>query len=136
MARWFRAREEVFISISVAFSCISLLAMACSASVMSVVGFETVLYFFKTLVFAAVLCLPARTLPADIVGSGYGLINFGGQFAGFVAPPIIGWLLQASGSYPIAFFCLLVAGVLAFALNLTLGRFPAYGPDLRPSFSE
>lgn len=136
MARWFRGKEELFISISVALSCMSLLAMACSASVMSVVGFETALYFFKTLVFAAVLCLPARALPAEIVGSGYGLINFGGQFAGFVAPPVIGWLLQAFGSYPIAFLSLLVAGVLALALNLILGRFPAYGPDLRPSFSE
>ena len=136
MARWFRAKEEVFISMSIVFSCISLLAMACSASVMSVVGFETVLYFFKTLVFAAGLWLPARTLPADVVGSGYGLINFGGQFAGFVAPPTIGWLLQAFGSYRIAFFSLLVAGVLALTLNLTLGRFPASGPDLRPSFSE
>lgn len=133
MARWFRGTEERFISISVAVSCAALLAMACSTSVTTVVGFETALYFFKTLVFAAVLCLPARSLPADIVGSGYGLINFGGQFAGFVAPPIIGWLLGMFGSYPIAFLSLLVAAILALAINLVLGRFPTQGHDLRLS---
>lgn len=123
MSRWFAHREERFISLCVVISCAALLAMAYCSSVLAVVGFETLLYFFKTLVFAAVLCLPGRFLPQDIAGVGYGLINFGGQIAGFVAPPVIGAVLGATGSYPAAFLTLLVAGVLALALNSALGRF-------------
>ncbi|GAA4501097.1 MFS transporter [Gluconacetobacter tumulicola] len=123
MTRWFAGREDHFISISMVISCVALVAMAWCNAVIAIIGAETVLYFFKTLVFAAVLCLPGRILPQDIAGTGYGLINFGGQIAGFVAPPVIGAVLSASGSYPTAFLSLLVAGMLALVLNITLGRF-------------
>lgn len=128
MARWFRDREHHFMSANILLSCAALLAMAHAPGVNGVVAAETCLYFFKSLVFAAILSLPARMLSADSAGSGFGLINFGGQFAGFVAPPVIGALLGAFHSYPLVFLSLVGAGALALVFNAACGRFPSALP--------
>jgi nitrate/nitrite transporter NarK len=56
-------------------------------------------------------------------GSSIGIVNFGGQLAGFLAPIIIGVLVQSfGGSYSIAFLFLVFAAAIAFIVSLTLNN--------------
>jgi hypothetical protein len=57
-----------------------------------------------------------------------GIINFGNQMAGFLAPTIIGFLVQFSGgSFNSTFILLIVACLLSAAIPLSLREQPVSG---------
>jgi MFS family permease len=47
--------------------------------------------FFAMATFWGILM---DTIPSNIMGRASGIVNFGGQMAGVVSAPIIGWLIQ------------------------------------------
>ena len=51
--------------------------------------------------------LPAQNTPTSVAGSAMGFVNVGGQLAGFFAPTIIGFIVDASGSFDMAFWMLI-----------------------------
>ena len=61
------------------------------------------------------MALPNKILPGDQIGTGLGMINFGGQCAGFVAPMVMGFLVTGTGtgSFDAAFDFLLAMTILA-----------------------
>ena len=70
-----------------------------------------------TLCYMPIFAIPMRTLPAGMVGTGSGMINFGGQAAGFITPMVMGALVDRY-SYTAAFGFLVVGAVLAGAFAL------------------
>ncbi|MBV6761053.1 MFS transporter [Rhodococcus opacus] len=70
-----------------------------------------------TLCYMPIFAIPLRTLPAGLVGTGSGMINFGGQAAGFITPMVMGALVDRY-SYTAAFGFLVVGAVLAGAFAL------------------
>jgi nitrate/nitrite transporter NarK len=54
------------------------------------------------------------------VGSGIGMINLGGQWAGFIAPLIMGLLVTQFGTYDAAFDFLLAMTLFATLVALTV----------------
>ena len=63
-----------------------------------------------------------------------GIINFGNQMAGFLAPTIIGFLVQFSGgSFNSTFILLIVACLLAAAISFSLREQPASGTGAQAS---
>jgi len=74
-------------------------------------------------VYATVFAVPLKRLPDGMVGSATGLINFGGQMAGAIAPAVMGQLIshygQSGQSFQPAFAFLLVTGAAAFVISLT-----------------
>ncbi len=95
--------------------------MYTAETVMMVIAFQSLVYFFKSFVFAAALSLPMKLLPGTISGSASGLINVGGQSAGFVAPMIIGFMVSAfNGSYDAVFWFLIGAACLSALSSLTI----------------
>ncbi|MFF2108359.1 MFS transporter [Rhodococcus sp. ACS1] len=70
-----------------------------------------------TLCYMPIFAIPMRTLPAGMVGTGSGMINFGGQAAGFITPMVMGALVDRY-SYTAAFAFLVVGAVLAGAFAL------------------
>ncbi|OUS92583.1 MFS transporter [Rhodococcus sp. NCIMB 12038] len=77
-----------------------------------------------TLCYMPIFAIPMRTLPAGLVGTGSGMINFGGQAAGFITPMVMGALVDRY-SYTAAFGFLVVGAVLAGAF--------AFGTPQRPN---
>ncbi|MFM0441573.1 MFS transporter [Paraburkholderia strydomiana] len=74
-----------------------------------------------TMVYATVFTVPLKYFPNEHVGSATGLINFGGQMAGFIAPVIMGHLIGAfNGSYVGAFLYLVLSAAIASAIACTL----------------
>ena len=113
MTRFFREREKFLLIVSAALTAIFLFAMYESKTIGALIFFQSLVYFFKSFVLATVVALPNKILPGDQIGTGLGMINFGGQCAGFVAPTVMGFLVTGTGSFDAAFDFLLAMTILA-----------------------
>jgi nitrate/nitrite transporter NarK len=90
-------------------------------SVAAVIAFEIATYFFKSLAFAGTYALLAQLISKDEYGSAVGIVNFGGQLAGFLAPLIIGFMVSAfNGSFSAGFLFIVFAAAVAFVAALTI----------------
>jgi MFS family permease len=113
MTRFFPEREKFLLIVSAALTGIFLFAMYESRTIGALIFFQSLVYFFKSFVLATVVALPNKILPGDQIGTGLGMINFGGQCAGFVAPMVMGFLVTGTGSFDAAFDFLLAMTILA-----------------------
>ena len=113
MTRFFPEREKFLLIVSAALTGIFLFAMYESKTIGALIFFQSLVYFFKSFVLATVVALPNKILPGDQIGTGLGMINFGGQCAGFVAPMVMGFLVTGTGSFDAAFDFLLAMTILS-----------------------
>ncbi len=84
-----------------------------TASTGQFILYETLTTGTLYLGFMPIYGLPLRLLPPDLVGTGGGLLNFGGQFAGAITPLVMGAIAQRA-SFDAAF------GFLLFGVALTV----------------
>jgi ACS family hexuronate transporter-like MFS transporter len=71
-------------------------------------------------VYATVFAAPLRHVPAHLIGSTSGLMNFGGQMGNTITPVATGALIAASGgAFFSAFWLMIGAGVLAVTAAAT-----------------
>ncbi|MDR2891718.1 MAG: MFS transporter [Deltaproteobacteria bacterium] len=73
--------------------------------------------------FGAFWGLPMSVMPPEVMGAASGFVNTAGQIAGFVAPLLMGYLIQSHGSYYSAFMVLsgsfFVAAIIAATVRKT-----------------
>lgn len=119
MTRWFDGKEKVMLVLSCVLTGIFVYGMYQSSTTTEVIVFQTIAYFFKSFVFSVAFALPTKILAQRLVGTGIGIINFGGQAAGFISPLAIGFIISATNSYPSAFLFLLASIALAVLISLT-----------------
>lgn len=123
MDRFFDGIEKYLLVVSAALTAFFLYFMYTAESVIMVIAFQSLVYFFKSFVLAAALALPMKMLPGSVVGSASGMINLGGQSAGFISPVIIGFMISAfNGSYDAAFWFLIGAACLSAVASMTIGK--------------
>lgn len=121
MDKFFDQREKYLLVISGALATVCLYGMYASEAVEMVVLFQCFVYFFKSFVLASVLALPLKLLPGNVVGSATGMINTGGQLAGFISPVVIGVMIGVfDGSYDAAFWFLIGAACFSVAASMTI----------------
>jgi len=120
MTTFFLNREKYLLIGSAALTGVFLYAMYKSETIAALMFFQSLAYFFKSFVLATVVALPTRILPDDQIGTGIGMVNFGGQSAGFVAPLVMGFLVTGTGSFDAAFDFLLVMTALAVLVAATI----------------
>ena len=89
MTTFFAEKEKYLLIASSTLSGVFLYAMYRSETIAALIVFQSLLYFFKSFVLATVIALPTKLLRNDEIGTGIGMINFGGQSAGFVAPAVM-----------------------------------------------
>jgi ACS family hexuronate transporter-like MFS transporter len=103
--------------------------MMITPSLPLLVVFWTLCILSFNMVYATVFTVPLKYFADESVGRVTGLINFGGQLAGFIAPVVMGHLIGAfGGSYVAAFSYLVLSATVAFIAALTLkspGKIPA-----------
>ncbi|QCR38263.1 MFS transporter [Nissabacter sp. SGAir0207] len=119
MVNYFDGREKRLLFGSSLLTAISLIFMYTADSLTSVIVAQAFTYFFKSFVFAVAVALPTKLLHGRMVGCGIGLINTGGQAAGFVAPLVIGLMVQYI-SFPSAFLFLMAAASCSALVSLTI----------------
>jgi MFS family permease len=120
MTTFFPEREKYLLIGSATLTGIFLFAMYKSQTIAALIFFQSLVYFFKSFVLATVVALPTKVLPVDRIGTGLGMVNFGGQCAGFVAPLVMGFLVTGTGSFDAAFDFLLGMTVLAVVVATTI----------------
>lgn len=87
------------------------------------VVYQSISAFFMFLAMAAFWGLVMDTIPAHIMGSSSGTVNFGGQVAGFISPFIMGYLIDiGKGSFDTAFVFLIIALIASAVVALTVNQ--------------
>jgi sugar phosphate permease len=120
MTRFFAEKEKYLLIGSSTLSGIFLYAMYKSETIAALIAFQSLLYFFKSFVLATVIALPTKLLRAQQIGTGIGMINLGGQSAGFVAPVVMGFIVSGTGSFDAAFGFLIVMTAIAVVAAATI----------------
>lgn len=87
---------------------IFLILMTTSTTVAAYVTYLTFGLFFLQMAFLPIFGLPLRLLSPKVMASGGSIINFGGQAGGFLAPILMGFLIDKF-SYSAGFVLLIVA---------------------------
>ncbi|MEH7097106.1 MFS transporter [Neobacillus vireti] len=100
---------------------IFLYLMTLATSISQVITYQCITFIFTSFIMSFIFTLPHRVMEQKVVGTAFGIINFGGQAAGIFSPMIMGALIASSGgSYKSAFLfltiCCLIAGIIAFLL--------------------
>jgi MFS family permease len=121
--RWFNDRPRRIIVPSMLVTAVFLWYMTQSQTAGGFVLFETLGMAAMWLSFMPIFGLPLRLLPATIAGTGASLVNFGGQFAGAIAPFVMGWLADRF-SFTAAFGFLIFGCLLAVVAAATVPQNP------------
>ena len=120
MTRFFAEREKYLLIGSSALTGVFLYAMFKSETITALIIYQSLVYFFKSFVLAAVIALPTKVLKDDQIGTGVGMVNFGGQSAGFIAPAVIGFIVSWTGSFDAAFSFLVIMTAMAVVVAATI----------------
>ncbi len=120
MTRFFDGKEKFLVMGCCAVTGFFLYKMYTAQSIAGVIAFQSIVYFFKSVVLAVVIALPTKILPQRLVGTGIGMVNFGGQLAGFVAPAVIGFLVAYYHSFDAAFGFLIGSTIVATLVSLSI----------------
>ncbi|SFB04061.1 Sugar phosphate permease [Collimonas sp. OK607] len=119
-------REKYFMMGGALCSAVFLALMISTTSIVLLVIFWTLCLLSFNFVYATVFSVPLKHFPAHLIGSATGLMNFGGQLAGSIAPLVMGSLIVAfNGSYFVAFWFLVTSAVVAFLVAMTWRLQPA-----------
>jgi len=114
-------REGIFISVGTLLGLVFLALMTSTGSLLLLVAYWTLGMVAHGIVFAALFVIPLKRMREDTVGTATGVMNFGGQIAGAVAPAVMGWLIaHLNQTFTLAFMFLIGSGVLSFVVALTL----------------
>ncbi|WP_281165146.1 MFS transporter [Liquorilactobacillus sicerae] len=119
MVHFFKDKEKWLIAFSCLLATVFMFGMYKSVSLTNVIIFEMLTYFFKGLAFSGCFALFAQLVTKSSYGSSVGIVNFGGQLAGFLAPIIIGMIVEHFGSYSSAFLFLVISAAFSFVISLT-----------------
>lgn len=94
---------------------IALILMANTTSIILIIVYQCVAFSFMSFVSAFIFTTPHRVVEESNVATAFGIVNFGGQAAGILAPTIMGLLITASGgSFNTSFiFLAVVCGIAA-----------------------
>ncbi|WP_125567385.1 MFS transporter [Companilactobacillus insicii] len=120
MVKFFKNHEKWLIALASLLTTVFMFGMYRSSTLAGVISFEVLTYFFKSIAFSGSFAFFAQLMTQKAYGSSVGIVNFGGQLAGFLAPILIGVLVQSfGGSYSVAFLFLVFAAGVAFLASLT-----------------
>ncbi|WP_017347371.1 MFS transporter [Pantoea sp. A4] len=119
MVKFFNGRENMMLLFSALFTAISIGCMYRAESLTGLIVAQSFTYFFKSFVLAVAVALPTKILAPRMIGTGIGIINFGGQAAGFIAPLGIGLMVQYF-SFGSAFLFLMGAAAFSSVISLTI----------------
>lgn len=116
-----QGKDKVLGSISCAAIGILLYLMFTAKSVTMFIGYQTIVNLFIAFVVTLLPVIVLKKLPSSITGSAMGVVNTGGQLAGFVTPMAIGFMVDAfNGSFDAAFWMLIGFAVICIIALLTL----------------
>jgi len=115
-----KGREKRFMMAGALGSAAFLALMISTTSITLLVVYWTLCLLSFNFVYATVFSIPLKYFPEHLIGTATGLMNFGGQIAGSLAPSVMGALIvEFHGSYLVALSFLVSSALLAFVVAIT-----------------
>lgn len=122
LSKWFEDKQKPFIlicaviSATAIYTLVHIHSIVLSLILVALIGMTTISAFTATFTW------PQRIFKQAIIGTSVGIINTGGTFGGFLAPIMIGALIQAAGGdFQVGFILLaitiLIGGLGVFTIN-------------------
>ncbi len=106
-------KEKYLAIVSFIIMIVSLYLLFNAPSVSLVITYQAICMFFHGPVVAIIFGLPHRIFPKNVIGSAFGMINLGGMIGAFLAPMVMGYLIEVfNGLYVTAFMYIIVCAVL------------------------
>ncbi|WP_312110087.1 MFS transporter [Brevibacillus reuszeri] len=116
-----QGREKTMGSLACVLVAIVLYLMFNASSVAMFITYQTIVTLFISFVIILLPSVVLKNLPASVTGTGMGIVNTGGQLAGFITPMAIGFIVDAfNGSFSAAFWMLIAFAVICIAALLTM----------------
>lgn len=120
IGRYFKDREKQVILVASTMGAIVAFLLARSHSLVLSMIFLAIAVAAASISFATLMSLPVKLFAEREVSTKYSIINAIGVSGGFFAPMIIGWLVNASGSYGGAFSFIALVFILAGIVSLAI----------------
>ncbi|RYL95272.1 MFS transporter [Sporolactobacillus sp. THM7-4] len=130
--KYMNGHEKLLLVYGSLFTALFLYMMFTAHSISMAITFWALCQFSFGTVFVTVFALPLKYMSEKSIGTATGLINFGGQIAGIIAPSLIGVMVELfHGSYNAAFWSLIAAAILSLVtgITLTIGRIKGPLPE-------
>ncbi len=122
-------KEKYLAIVSFIIMIVSLYLLFNAPSVSLVITYQAICMFFHGPVVAIIFGLPHRIFSKNVIGSAFGMINLGGMIGAFLAPMVMGYLIEVfNGLYVSAFMYIIVCAVV--------GIFAAAGLISKNNFSS
>lgn len=123
--RYGKDREKLFMMAGALGSAVFLALMISTTSIILLVAYWTLCLLSFNFVYATVFTIPLKYFPEHLIGSATGLMNFGGQLAGSLAPFVMGTLIvMFHGSYFAALSFLVASALLSFIVSVSWRALP------------
>lgn len=114
-------KEKPLAIVSFIIMIVSLYLLFNAPSVGLVIMYQSIVMFFHGPVVAIIFGLPHRLFPKDVLGSTFGMINLGGMIGAFLAPMVMGYLIELfNGLYVSAFMYIIACAILGIFATLGL----------------
>ncbi len=108
------SRIRILAIILAVIAAVSIYLMYTSKILALFFAFEGLSVACVTAVFVIIINLVMRQFPVQVTGSAIGFVNFGSQIGSFVAPALMGFMVDANnGSFYMAFIFLAISAVIA-----------------------
>lgn len=116
LTRVFVGKQKQFIIVSAILAALGIGGLIISTNIIVAVICVALSGMFIVSTFAATASWPQKIFPEEIIGSASGIVGTGGTLGGFIAPLLIGALVNnAGGNFSVAF--------IFMAVSLLLGAF-------------
>ena len=114
-------RERVFLSITFAITGIFIYLMYTAGTVSLALFYLTVTTIAIGVSSTAIFVIPLKYMKRESIGTATGILNFGQQLAGIIAPSIMGYMITIfNGSYTAVFLFVIFTVAISFIISLTI----------------
>jgi MFS transporter, ACS family, hexuronate transporter len=111
-------KEKYLILFGTIIASVSLLLMYNAPSIQMAIVYQCIYSIGGSAISMTILSIPLKYVSENIVGTFMGTMYFVGGLAGFIAPIVMGALIDATGSFQSAFFLLIVALIITGICSL------------------
>lgn len=114
-------RERVFLSITFAITGIFTYLMYKADTVSIALFYLTITTIAVGVSSTAIFVIPLKHMKTESIGTATGILNFGQQLAGILAPSIMGYMITMfNGSYIAVFLFVIFTVAISFVISLTI----------------
>lgn len=126
-------REKVFLSIAFAITGIFTYLMYDADTISLALFYLTITTVAIGVSSTAIFVIPLKYMKTESIGTATGILNFGQQLAGILAPSIMGYMINIfNGSYIAVFLFVIFTVTISFAISLTIST-SEYNENLKKS---